>query len=142
MAVPRTDVELAEAGTSSRSALHVFRELIALPELAREKGATRMVKTRITRGDESMLLWLNVDTDTGSGFDASVFEAPPEFPDLKPGLVLFVSDSEVLDWAVIYAGILSGGYSLRVARSRLPEADRAAYDSYIGVNVYTPLPSD
>jgi hypothetical protein len=35
-------------------------------------------------------------------------------------------------------GRLFGGYTLRVARSKLPERERAAYDRYIGVTAYEP----
>jgi len=31
-----------------------------------------------------------------------------------------------------------GGYTLRVARSKLPESERADYDRYVGVRVYEP----
>lgn len=37
-------------------------------------------------------------------------------------------------------GQLHGGYTLRLARQNLPEAERESYDSYVGVSVYEALP--
>lgn len=141
IAVKSKDPEFAQAIKQSQASLPVFRALLAVPEHARSTGAIRMVKTRIVEGSESMWLWLNVETDKSNGFTASVFEAPPEFPDLKPGAVRTIQDSEVADWAVIDDnGLVNGGYSLRLQRARRPEVERAAYDSYIGAKTYAPLP--
>jgi hypothetical protein len=69
-----------------------------------------------------------------------VFEAPPEFPSLKAGTIKSVPDVEVADWAIIDDdGLVNGGFSLRLARSRLPENERASYDSYIGAKAYAPM---
>lgn len=88
-----------------------------------------------------MWLWLSVESATPSGFNASVFEAPPEFTDLSPGTREFVPESEVADWALVSSGVMHGGYSLRIQRSRLPAAEREPFDRYIGVNSYAPLPA-
>ena len=101
----------------------------------------RMVKTHFVDDDESIWLWLTVKTDEGSGFTASVFEAPPELSKLKSGVVLTISDSDVGDWAVIDGhGLVNGGYSLRLQRASRPESERAAYDAYIGAKKYASLP--
>lgn len=41
---------------------------------------------------------------------------------------------------VLQEGHLHGGYTLRITRARLPEAERGPYDHTIGVSVYEPLP--
>lgn len=101
-----------------------------------------MVKTRFSRPNgDSMWLWLSVHGLTDDGFTAEVFEAPPEFPALMLGSRHAISNSQVADWAYIQSGVMHGGYSLRVQRSRLPEDQRAVYDSFIGASSYAPLPA-
>lgn len=143
MAMKAKDPAFAESIKQSQASLAVFRKLLVAPEHARETGAIRMIKTYISEGGESMWLWLNVEADAKGAFEASVFEAPPEFPSLKTGTVRVVKDDQVADWAVIDDnGLVHGGFSLRLARSRLPEGERASYDSYIGAKEYAPLPSN
>jgi uncharacterized protein YegJ (DUF2314 family) len=143
MAVVKDDPAFAEAIVHAQDSLPEFRQILAEPKHSRAAGAIRMVKVFVSEGTQSMWLWLNVESDDGHGFAASVFEAPPEFPSLKAGTIKSVPDSEVADWAVIDDdGLVNGGFSLRLARCRLPENERASYDSYIGAKVYAPLPSN
>lgn len=143
MAVRARDPAFAEAIHQSQATLATFRQLLVAPEQARETGAIRMIKTYVSENGGSMWLWLNIEADTKAAFKTSVFEAPPEFPSLKAGTIKLVKDDQVADWAVIDAnGLVHGGFSLRLARSRLPENERASYDSYIGAKEYAPLPSN
>lgn len=58
----------------------------------------------------------------------------------KPGeRIGFYSDS-IFDWAVNDNGHLHGGFTIRAARERLPDARREAYDRFVGVSVYEPVP--
>jgi hypothetical protein len=141
IAVKNNDPEFAHAIQQAQATLSVFRALLAAPNHTPSSGAIRMVKTRIVEGKEAMWLWLNVEADGQTSFSASVFEAPPEFPSLTSGIVRTVPDTEIADWAIIDStGLVNGGFSLRLQRSRRPEAERAAYDSYIGAKTYAPLP--
>ena len=79
VAVRTKDPAFAQAIQQSQASLPVFRALLTNPDHARSAGAIRMVKTRIVEGNESMWLWLNVEADKGTGFTASVFEAPQSF---------------------------------------------------------------
>jgi uncharacterized protein YegJ (DUF2314 family) len=45
---------------------------------------------------------------------------------------------DVFDWMVNEGGHLRGGFTIRVTRSRLSEAEKANYDKYIGVISYEP----
>ncbi len=132
------DGELADAARASQRTLRHFRALLASNE---EPDASPLVKTYIAHPDGGgMWLWLSVDATDESGFHARVFEAPANFPGVIPGSWRFISDEEVGDWAVIFDGVMHGGYSLRLQRGRLPESERAAYDAYIGAQRYAPLP--
>lgn len=141
MAIGSKDPEFAHAIERAQASLPMFRKLLDEQENSKLSGPIRLVKTRIFEDGKSIWLWLNVDADRRSSFAASVFEAPSQFPSLKPGVLLNIPDSAVADWAVIdVSGVVSGGYSLRLQRERTPEEERAAYDSYIGAKAYAPLP--
>lgn len=59
---------------------------------------------------------------------------------MAPGRPTPAFDPEdIFDWMVLTrSGHLNGGYTLRVTRSLMPEAERADYDRHIGVLVYEP----
>ncbi|WP_435003835.1 DUF2314 domain-containing protein [Xanthomonas arboricola] len=131
--------ELADAARAANGSLSHFRRLLAD---GTPTDVPSMVKTRISDPASGVMwLWLTVESATPSGFNASVFEAPPEFADLSPGTRKFVPESEVADWALVSSGVMQGGYSLRIQRSRLPAAEREPFDRYIGVSSYAPLPA-
>lgn len=137
MAMP--NAALAEAARAASGTLPHFRTLLASTA---STDAPPIVKTYIADpAGGGMWLWLSVDKATDAGFETHVFEAPPQFEQLSPGTQRFVPDEEVGDWSIIVAGVLHGGYSLRLQRARLPEAEREAYDRHIGAVSYAPLPA-
>jgi len=70
-------------------------------------------------------------------FSAEFFELPEEFKKWHHvGERLGIEPEDIFDWMVIDSGRLYGGFTLRVARDRLPSYQRADYDSYIGVSMY------
>ena len=137
MLVP--DSAIAEAAKAANASLPSFRELLANGP---EPDVPPIVKTYFPDPEGGgMWLWLSVDEVKEAGFNASVFEAPPEFPDLSRGSRHFIPNEKVADWAAIIEGVMHGGYSLRLQRDRLPEHERASYDRYIGASSYAPLPA-
>ncbi|WP_285449056.1 DUF2314 domain-containing protein [Xanthomonas sp. LMC-A-07] len=137
MAIPNG--ELADAARAAHGSLSYFRRLLAD---GTPTDVPPMVKTYISDpAGGGMWLWLSVESATPSGLNASVFEAPPELTDLSPGTRKFVPESEVADWALVSSGVMQGGYSLRIQRSRLPAAEREPFDRYIGVSSYALLPA-
>jgi uncharacterized protein YegJ (DUF2314 family) len=86
--------------------------------------------------DRFVYLWLAGVTyeEESSLFVGSFFEVPPELLEWhQPGQRLQFEGEDIFDWFVNDDGYLYGGYTMRVARSRLPEGERAAYDTYTGV---------
>ena len=83
-----------------------------------------------------LYLWLTAVTynPTTSTYTGTFFEVPPELHEWHwVGQRLEFEADDAFDWMVNDAGSLHGGFTLRVNRSRLPEAEREAYDNYIGV---------
>ncbi len=133
------DGAIADAAKAANASLPSFRELLAAePKL----DASPIIKTYFPDPEGGgMWLWLSVDDVTEAGFNASVFEAPAEFPEVSRGSKHFIPNGKVADWAALISGVMHGGYSLRVQRNRLPEHERASYDRYIGASSYAPLPA-
>jgi uncharacterized protein YegJ (DUF2314 family) len=75
-------------------------------------------------------------------FSGTFFEVPSELQKWhQVGQTLVFDPEDVFDWMVLHQGHLHGGFTLRVTRDNLPEAERESYDRYIGVSVYEPLPT-
>ena len=75
--------------------------------------------------------------------DRKLFSA--EFTEIPSGLEryhqigqrLVIEGEDIFDWRVNCDGCLFGGFTIRVARRRIPEADLADYDTYIGVSKFS-----
>ena len=74
-------------------------------------------------------------------FFRRLLEVPPELQKWhQVGQRLAFEGEDIFDWMMLTGeGHLSGGFTLRVSRSKLPESQRADYDRYIGVRVYEPV---
>jgi uncharacterized protein YegJ (DUF2314 family) len=133
MALRESDPEYQQTIADARRTLPEFRLLI---DLCRASGAVPCIKTMLVDGGESAPIWLAGAVSRGTGFAASVFEIPPQFPSYKVGDVVEVEESAVLDWMVNDDGVLHGGFSLRYQRSKLPPERQAWFDEYLGVSKY------
>lgn len=123
-------------------AAETIDELIEL--LKREGKSVGAIKMRFRDPEQSarlgedrfVFLWLTVvGHDPGTGcFRVSFFEVPQDLQKWhKPGDQLLIERDQIFDWFVNDDGLLHGGYTMRVARSRMPEGERAAFDGYTGV---------
>ena len=145
MAIPQTDSAFQSAYDRAAATLTQFIE-----HIQRGGDASYSAKLRFRDPDESerlgedsfAFLWL-----TGVEyhpiervFSGTFFEVPTEFQKWhQVGQRLAFDPEDIFDWmALTKDGRLFGGYTLRVARSKLPESERADYDRYIGVTAYEP----
>jgi uncharacterized protein YegJ (DUF2314 family) len=86
--------------------------------------------------DRFVYLWLaGVQYDSVTNiYTGAFFQVPKELTDWhQPGQRLQFNGDEIFDWFVNDEGLLYGGFTMRLARSRLPEAERSNFDSYTGV---------
>lgn len=93
--------------------------------------------------DKFLFLWLSsTHYHTAERlFSGTFFEVPPELQKWhQVGQRLAFDPEDIFDWMVLHQGHLHGGFTLRVTREKLPEAERELYDRYVGVSVYEPLP--
>jgi len=144
-AIPRTDAEFQSAYDHAAATLPQFIE-----HIQRGGDALYSAKLRFRDPDESerlgedsfAFLWLgSVHYHSAERvFSGTFFEVPLEFQKWhQVGQRLAFDPEDIFDWMVLCQGHLHGGFTLRVARSKLPEAERESYDRYVGVSFYEPL---
>jgi uncharacterized protein YegJ (DUF2314 family) len=138
-AVKSTDPEMREAYAAAAASLDQFvchlkrpgSHICACklrfrdPELSERLGEDRFV-----------YLWLAaVEQAAADNAFVGTFIAVPKplNPFHQAGQRHEFNGTEIFDWFVNDDGSLYGGFTMRVSRSRLPEADRADFDKYTGV---------
>jgi len=143
--VRNSDEQFAHAYAQAAATLGAFSE-----HLHRDGGHYCAAKLRLkdpgtsTRlgEDRFVFMWLagvNHDFSTGT-YTGEFFEVPKELtPWYQVGQQVQFKGPDIIDWFVNDNGTLHGGYTLRVARSRLPEAERAAFDKHTGVTLWAPI---
>lgn len=110
-----------------------FREMLPADGTPRPDA---LIKARLVDGDNSAFMWLNNTAVVGDGFTAELFEVPDTLASYKVGDRHTVTIEELMDWMVNDNGRLTGGFSLRYHRERLSDAEKLAFDQYIGVKDY------
>ncbi len=103
------------------------------PDLSEELGA-----------DQFLFLWLtSVVFHAQDGLYSGVFfEVPSGFRKWHDlGERLGFESEDVFDWMVNDDGRVHGAFTLRVARDRLPEAERGEFDEAVGASAWEPLPT-
>lgn len=115
-------------GNSNFMAKLKFRD----PKLSEEMGS-----------DQFLFLWLNgvayhADEQLLSGVFFEVPESLKKWHQVGERLGFYPED--VFDWMVNDNGVVQGGFTIRVTRSRLnTEEEKTKYDEYIGIKSYEPL---
>ncbi len=95
-----------------------------------------MVKLKLRDGDNSAFMWLANTRLDGNGFIAEIFEVPEFFPNVEVGQQFSVGATDLVDWMVNEGGVLHGGFSLRLHRSKLSETEQKQFDQHVGVTKY------
>ena len=145
-AIPTTDTGFQSAYDRAAATIPQF-----IDRLKDNRDAFCSVKLRFRDPDESerlgedrfLFLWLtNVHYYPDERvFSGVFFEVPSDFQKWhQVGQHLVFNRDDIFDWMILRQGHLHGGFTLRVTREKLPEVEREAYDEYIGVSVYEPLP--
>ena len=146
MAIRQTDPAFQAAYNGAAATISQFIE-----HLQRCGDSYGSAKLRFRDPDESerlgedrfLFLWLSqthYHTDERL-FSGTFFEVPPELQKCHQiGKRLAFDPEDIFDWMVLHQGHLHGGFTLRIAREKLPEPERESYDRYVGVSLYEPLP--
>ena len=129
MAVPQTDAAFQAAYAGAAATIPQFIEHI------QRRDSICSAKLRFRKPDESerlgedrfLFLWLaSASYHTAEGvFSGTFFEVPPELQKWhQVGQRLGFDPEDIFDWMVLREGHLHGGFTLRVTREKLPEAER------------------
>jgi uncharacterized protein YegJ (DUF2314 family) len=144
-AIAKSDADFREAYAAASRTLPRFIEQLqsGVPAYFSAKLRFRDPDASERLGEDQLLyLWLtDVHYQPAERvFSGVFFEVPRELQKWHPvGQRLTFEGEDIFDWMVLTEdGRLSGGFTLRVSRSKLPESERADYDRNIGVRVYEP----
>ncbi len=146
MAISRDDPAMAEAFRAAASTIAVFRDHVIREgdHLCWAKLSFRDPDLSAELGEDQLIyLWLrDVSFDRERQlFLGTFFQVPQELTKWhKPGEELLFEADDIFDWLVNDNGLLHGGYTLRVIRDKLPEAERHEFDKQAGVTAWAPLP--
>lgn len=139
MAVPSKDAEWRKAYARAAAGMAEFRAHVERPgeHICSAKLRFRDPNESERAGKDIFLfLWLTAieySHKTGT-YVGTFFEVPPELGEWHwAGQRLEFDGADVFDWMVNDDGLLHGGFTLRVNRSRLPEGERGAFDRHVGV---------
>ncbi len=144
--VARSDPEMAAAHRQAAATIQHFTAHIARPgdRVCAAKLRFRDQDLSEELGeDQFVFLWLTSVTydRQEQRFSGLFFELPRELTKWhKVGERLAFDAKDIFDWTIIDEGTLYGGFTLRVTRQRLPEAQRIAYDRRVGAISWDPLP--
>lgn len=142
-AVSRKNPDMRSAHAKAASTIPRF-----IDHTRSDVSGFRNAKLRFRDPDESerlgedrfLFIWLTgVQYHTEEKlFSGTFFEVPREFQKWhKVGDQLAFDPEDIFDWMMLTEdGRLFGGYTLRVSRELLPDAERADYDHHIGVRIY------
>ena len=85
--------------------------------------------------DRFVYLWLaGVELADAGTLVGTFIQVPQELMQWhQPGQRLQFERGDIFDWFVNDDGLMYGGFTMRVQRSRLPAAERDSFDEYTGV---------
>lgn len=121
------DPQMEEAANAARTTLTNFTAALFAPHSNQGYFA---VRARLESGGSWQFLWLTQPRFDGEVFQGTIAESP-YLKGLSLREVVKVPQSKIVDWMYVEDGKLVGGYSLRLARSRMTDQERRAYDSRI-----------
>lgn len=145
--IKRGDEAISEAHAQAANTVFKFKNFVE----KHEDSSDCMAKLRFRDPDISeetgenqyLYMWLYevVYHREDNLFSGVFLEVPEEMQKWhQVGQRLGFEADDIFDWMVIENGHMSGGYTIRLTRSRLnSEKDKAEYDEYIGIESYNPV---
>ncbi|HET9473676.1 MAG TPA: DUF2314 domain-containing protein [Steroidobacteraceae bacterium] len=131
-AIGEDDAEMNAAMSRGRSTLDEFEQRLASPPASQGYIA---IKGRFEEDGSVEHIWLDDVAVLPEGYRGKVGNTPVYITRLAPGQEVIVSRADVSDWMAVDDGKLVGGYTIRVLRDRLSDAERAEFDASTGFKV-------
>jgi uncharacterized protein YegJ (DUF2314 family) len=116
------DPRLLAAEAEARNRFHEFESAFNANS---DGGSQFSVKTKMTHGDNSEHIWVDVTRIEGDAIEGLLGNEPLDLGDLKLGAEVRLDRSEVEDWAIMRGDELVGAFTLKA----LQAAEAAGSDS-------------
>ena len=120
----------------ARDTASSFRAAFSKPEFKSSMFLAKSMFEDKNEPGEYAHLWLLVNDVLDDLLFCSVCEAPSGFSGVEEGQSYVLTDDKIEDWMINDDGRLYGGFSIRLQRSLLPEAERGNFDEYVGITDY------
>ncbi|MEM7147256.1 MAG: DUF2314 domain-containing protein [Verrucomicrobiota bacterium] len=131
MAIKKNDPDMVAGRVEAQRTIDVF--LCIHNEHKDNIGVYFAIKAGVPDDGCTTFLWYTF-TEEKEGKLLAYHHNIPE--DLKQYEKIAVGKEEIQDWMINDHGYLIGGWSVRVQRSKIPNAERAAFDESAGIRVY------
>ena len=129
MAIEESDPEMNAAINEARKTNGVFIEALSNPTPSRSHLSVK-VAIQDAKGTEHF--WLDNVSFRDQAFHGSIANTPGTVKSVRFGQRVKVNKNEISDWMLIEDGLLVGGYTTRVMRSRLSPEERSQLEANIG----------
>jgi|SRR5438876_299164 len=121
------DPQMRAAIDSARATIGIF-----LRRIARRPPASQTYASIKLRFGDSLLgehIWLDSVRFDGHRLHGQVNEDAVQVEGVRQGQWASTRPDQISDWMIVDRGVLCGGFTIRVERSRLSNSERAAMDS-------------
>jgi len=136
MAMSDDNEALVLSVEEARTTLCHFKAAFSKPKFS---SAYFLMKARFEDSSEAAHfahIWLQVNDILEDLLFCSTFEVPENFGGLESNQSYVLEEDRVEDWMINDNGRLYGGFSVRLQRKALPDADKSEFDRYTGVSEY------
>jgi uncharacterized protein YegJ (DUF2314 family) len=125
--VLKDDPDILKADKQARKTLPTFIDALAKPQGRLGLG----FKYGVPTSGETEFMWFDNVSYLNGKFTGDLANEP-EWASMQYGDRLTVDAKDVVDWKYVEGGVMQGAYSIRVFRSRMKPAERAAFDLDVG----------
>jgi uncharacterized protein YegJ (DUF2314 family) len=123
------DPEMNKAIQTARDSVDTFIAALKAPAPGRGNFT---VKKPFKDGEMVEHIWLSNASFDGTQFSGQVDNEPVDVKNVKLGQTATAAKKEISDWFYVENGKLVGGYTIRVLYSRMPPAEKKAFDANVG----------
>jgi uncharacterized protein YegJ (DUF2314 family) len=124
--VPADDARMNAAIARARSTVEDF---IAAFTNAGARQRSFAVKVAVIDGTHVEHFWMDVESFSNGQFTGRLANEPLDVHNVRLGDRIVVDKERISDWMYVDRGRLVGGYTIRVLRARLGDAERQAFDA-------------
>ncbi|WP_291090435.1 DUF2314 domain-containing protein [Flavobacterium sp. BFFFF1] len=127
--VSAEDIEMNKAIQTAKNTLKDFNNALILKNANFNSFA---LKVKFEDGEDVEHVWLSYIEKRNGEFFGVVDNLPEKITNLKLGDTIKIEKSKITDWMFLEKTKLNGGFTIRVLRNRMNEAEKKKFDSECG----------